>query len=187
MTLHATETELVDRIKQGESAAMKELYDRHIRYLTAVASRYVDDSLLRDVLQEGFVKIFSTITRFESRGTGSLRAWMVRIVVNVALDHLKQNGNNIPLDALPDIREEDVEEPPTDDIAIEEIHSLIRRLPVGYRTIFNLYVFERLGHREIAQRLGITESTSASQLHRAKALLARMIKEYNSQKRQHNE
>lgn len=181
MTHHATEAELIARIKEGENAAMKELYDRHIRYLTAVASRYVDDSVLRDVLQEGFVKIFSTISRFEPRGTGSLRAWMVRIVVNVALDHIKQSVNTIPLEALPDLREED-EEPPTDDIAIEEIHSLIRQLPVGYRTIFNLYVFERLGHREIAKRLGITEGTSASQLHRAKALLAKMIKEYNSQK-----
>jgi RNA polymerase sigma-70 factor (ECF subfamily) len=178
---YATEAELITRIKQGESTAMKELYDRHIGYLTAVASRYVDDTLLRDVLQDGFVKIFSSISRFESRGEGALRGWMVRIVVNVALDHLKQKVKSIPLESLPDIREEE-EDPPTDNIAIEQIHALIRQLPTGYRTIFNLYVFEQLGHREIAERLGITESTSASQLHRAKALLARMIKEYNSQK-----
>ena len=73
MTHHATEAELITRIKEGESTAMKELYDRHIGYLTAVASRYVDDTLLRDVLQEGFVKIFSSISRFESRGEGALR------------------------------------------------------------------------------------------------------------------
>lgn len=185
MIHHATEAELITLIKQGDSSAMKELYDRHIRYLTAVASRYVDDSLLRDVLQESFVKIFSTISRFEPRGEGTLRAWLVRIVVNEALDHIKQCNKNIVVETLPDLRDE--EDPPTDDIAIEKIHALIRELPIGYRTVFNLYVFERLGHREIAARLGISENTSASQLHRAKALLARKIKEYNSQKQRHYE
>ncbi len=186
MIHHATEAELITLIKQGDSSAMKELYDRHIRYLTAVASRYVDDSLLRDVLQESFVKIFSTISRFEPRGEGTLRAWLVRIVVNEALDHIKQCNKNIVVETLPDLRDEE-EDPPTDDIAIEKIHALIRELPIGYRTVFNLYVFERLGHREIAARLGISENTSASQLHRAKALLARKIKEYNSQKQRHYE
>ena len=76
---------------------------------------------------------------------------------------------------------EDVE-PEVEDVPIDVIHRFIRELPPGYRTIFNLYVFEEQSHREIAQRLGISESTSASQLHRAKAILAQKIKEYKKQK-----
>ena len=179
MIRHVAEADLIRLVKEGKHSAMRELYDRHIRYLTAVAARYVGDDALRDVLQESFIKIYTSIGRFEYRGAGSLRAWLARIVVNTALDSLNDEikfstqplHENIPQD----------EEPPTDDVEIEVIHSLIRSLPTGYRTIFNLYVFEEQSHREIASRLGITESTSASQLHRAKAILAQKIKEYKQQ------
>ena len=180
MIQHVTETDLVRLVKEGNRTAMRELYDRHIRYLTAVAARYVDDGVLRDVLQESFVKIYTSIPRFEHRGTGSLRAWLSRIVVNVALDHLRQSAKSSPFSQTEDMAEED-EDPDVDNIAIEVIHRFIRELPTGYRTIFNLYVFEEQSHHEIAQRLGISESTSASQLHRAKAILARKIKEYKEQ------
>ena len=83
MIQHVAETDLVRLVKEGNRTAMRELYDRHIRYLTGVAARYVDDGELRDVLQESFVKIYSSICRFEHRGAGSLRAWLTRIVVNV--------------------------------------------------------------------------------------------------------
>lgn len=179
MIQHVTETDLVRLVKEGNRTAMRELYDRHIRYLTAVAARYVDDGVLRDVLQESFVKIYTSICRFEHRGTGSLRAWLSRIVVNVALDHLRQSAKSSPFSHTEDMAEE--QEPEIGDVPIEVIHRFIRELPTGYRTIFNLYVFEEQSHHEIAQRLGISESTSASQLHRAKAILARKIKEYKEQ------
>lgn len=180
MIQHVAGTDLVRLVKEGNRTAMRELYDRHIRYLTGVAARYVDDGELRDVLQESFVKIYSSICRFEYRGAGSLRAWLTRIVVNVALDHLRQGAKTSPFTQYEDIAED--AEPEVEDVAIEVIHRFIRELPPGYRTIFNLYVFEEQSHREIAQRLGISESTSASQLHRAKAILAQKIKEYKKQK-----
>ncbi|MBO5984535.1 MAG: RNA polymerase sigma factor [Rikenellaceae bacterium] len=179
MIQHVAETDLVRLVKEGNRTAMRELYDRHIRYLTGVAARYVDDGELHDVLQESFVKIYTSIGRFEHRGAGSLRAWLTRIVVNVALDHLRQGAKTSPFTQYEDIAEDT--EPEVEDVAIEVIHRFIRELPPGYRTIFNLYVFEEQSHREIAQRLGISESTSASQLHRAKALLAQKIKEYKKQ------
>ena len=179
MIQHVAETDLVHLVKEGNRTAMRELYDRHIRYLTGVAARYVDDDELRDVLQESFVKIYTSIGRFEHRGVGSLRAWLTRIVVNVALDHLRQGAKTSPFTQYEDLAEDT--EPEVEDVAIEVIHRFIRELPPGYRTIFNLYVFEEQSHREIAQRLGISESTSASQLHRAKALLAQKIKEYKKQ------
>lgn len=178
MIQHVAETDLVRLVKEGNRTAMRELYDRHIRYLTGVAARYVDDGELRDVLQESFIKIYTAIGRFEYRGAGSLRAWLSRIVVNVALDHLRHSAKITPFTQDEDIAQED---PEVEDVAIEVIHRFIRELPPGYRTIFNLYVFEEQSHREIAQRLGISENTSASQLHRAKAILAQKIKEYKKQ------
>lgn len=180
MIQHVAETDLVRLVKEGNRTAMRELYDRHIRYLTGVAARYVDDSELHDVLQESFIKIYTAIGRFEYRGAGSLRAWLSRIVVNVALDHLRHSAKTSPFTQYEDIAQE--EEPEVEDVPIEIIHRFIRELPPGYRTIFNLYVFEEQSHHEIAQRLGISESTSASQLHRAKAILVQKIKEYKTQK-----
>ncbi len=171
------EARLVELVKRRDGAAMRELYDRHIRYLTAVAGRYVDDSLLGDVLQESFVKVFTSIADFEFRGAGSLRAWLTRIVVNTALSHLRRQSDFVAVDALID---EADEEPDTEQVPIDVIHTMIRELPPGYRAVFNLYVFEQRSHREIATLLGIGESTSASQLHRAKSILARKINEYKS-------
>ena len=172
--------ELIQRLQSGSREAMRELYDRHIRYLTAVAQRYVKDEDVRDVLQESFIKIYASIGRFEYRGEGSLRAWMARIVANEAISHLRKLGP--PQVSLGwDLQAE--EDPPTEDVPIEVIHLMIRELPVGYRTVFNLYVFEEYSHREIAQQLGIAEQSSASQLHRAKAILAKKIKEYKQKNR----
>lgn len=156
---------------------MKILYDRHIGYMTAVCSRYVTDpDDVKDILQETFMKIFSSMDGFVWRGPGSLRAWMSRILVNDCLKFLKKNGrfDTVPLESsdFSDI------EPDVGRIPPDEIQKMIRKLPVGYRTVFNLYVFEEKSHKEISELLGIKESSSASQLHRAKAMLAGWIKEY---------
>lgn len=174
------ERDLIRLVQQGDREAMRQIYDCHIRYLTAVAQRYVDSEQVRDVLQESFIKIFSTIGRFEYRGEGSLRAWMSRIVSNESVTHLRREGApKIPLQW--DLPDDDVEESAAE-VPIEVLHRMIRELPTGYRTIFNLYIFEGYSHREISQQLGIGESSSASQLHRAKAILAKKIKEYKREK-----
>lgn len=178
------EARLVELVQRRDNAAMRELYERHIGYLTAVAARYVDDETLRDVLQESFVRIFTSISSFEYRGVGSLRAWMTRIVVNIALDHLRDAVDTTSVDGLP-LTEES--EPDTEQVPIEVIHQMIRELPPGYRAVFNLYIFEQRSHREIASLLGIGESSSASQLHRAKAILAKRINEYKIKNRLTNE
>lgn len=103
---------------------------------------------------------------------------MARIVVNEALKYLKNAGriSTVPEDRIPDIA--DGEEPEVDDIPQPVLQDMIRQLPDGYRTVFNLFVFEEKSHREIAGMLGITESTSASQFHRARKILADKIREY---------
>lgn len=173
--------ELIQNIRKGNSSAMKELYFHYIKYLTAVCSRYIiNEADLKDVLQESFVKIYTSIDKFEYRGVGSLKAWMARIVVNESLKFIKKNERFEFVQnewELPDVTNEE-DAPDTDDIPAHVIQEMIRQLPIGYRTVFNLYVFEDKSHKEIASILGIKENTSASQLHKAKNKLAEQINEY---------
>ncbi len=180
------ETTLLEQIRHGDKKAMKELYCHYSGYLNAVCSRYIAcDEDVRDVLQESFIKIFSSIDKFCYKGDGSLKAWMSKIAVNESLTLLNkkeklaivQYGSDIP-DTIDD--NDDDEGPDTGDIPVRAIQAMIRKLPTGYRTVFNLYVFEGKSHKEIAEMLNLKESSSASQLHRAKALLAKMIQEYKS-------
>ena len=129
---------------------MKELYCATAEYLTAVCARYIsDDEDVKDILQDSYVKIFTSAGKFEYRG-----------------------------DSIPDVADDS--EPDVAGIPAARLHEMIRALPAGYRTVFNLYVFEHKSHKEIAAMLGISENTSASQLHRAKDMLAKKIRNYNS-------
>lgn len=103
---------------------------------------------------------------------------MTRITVNESLKFLRENEKTRKMFEGYVQEDEVVEEPDTDNLSADVIQGMIRELPDGYRTVFNLYVFEEKSHKEIAAMLGITESTSASQFHRAKALLASKIREY---------
>jgi len=173
------EQQILELFHRGDASAMDELYACYADYLTAVCYRYIpDDDKLKDVLQESFIKIFTKVSGFEYRGAGSLKAWLTRIVVNEALNALRREGaaheqklaTNLP--DLPD------EEPDVGELNEETLLGMIGRLPQGCRTVFNLFVMEDKSHKEIAACLGIKPDTSASQLHKAKALLARMINEY---------
>lgn len=173
-----SESDLVSLVARRDGKAMKSLYDRYVEYLSAVCARYVaDNNDRKDVLQECFIRIFTSLGKFEFRGEGSLKAWMVRIVVNESLRFLKKNSNYGFIeyeDTLPDL----ADEPEAEGIPDDVLNDMILSLPPGYRMVFNLYVFERKSHKEIAAMLGIGESSSASQLSRAKALLAKWMKEY---------
>lgn len=177
---HEQQTALL--VSQGNPAAMKELYCATAEYLTAVCARYIsDDEDVKDILQDSYVKIFTSAGKFEYRGEGSLRAWMTRIVVNESLKFLKRTEKSGILqygDSIPDVADDS--EPDVAGIPVARLHEMIRALPAGYRTVFNLYVFEHKSHKEIAAMLGISENTSASQLHRAKDMLAKKIRNYNS-------
>ena len=177
------ELELLHQIVQGNMLAMKEFYNNNAGYLAAVCSRYITNQEdIKDVLQESFIKIFKAINKFEYKGKGSLRAWSARIVVNESLNHIKEYGKlqliNLPSWDLPD-QSDDID-PDFEEIPTEAIMEMIQSLPPGYRTVFNLYIFENKTHKEIASILNISENTSASQFHRAKALLVKEIGEYRS-------
>ena len=174
------ERKIVERARNGDRSAMKQIYDCYANYLTATCSRYLPDKgELRDVLQDSFVNIFSSLDKFTYRGEGSLKAWMRQISVNEALKKIRKRKSRNTLEYkwdLPDLENE--EEPDVGDIPAKVIQEMIRELPEGYRTVLNLYAFEEKSHKEISELLGITESTSASQLHRARNLLAKRINDY---------
>lgn len=180
-----SEKSIAEGIRRGDNRAMRDFIANFGGHLTAVCSRYIaDDEDVKDVMQEAMIRIISNIQRFQFQGNGSLRAWATRIVVNHALDYLKQKQRTATLFAdmeiVPDINADD-SPPDIDDIPADAITDMIRHLPEGYRMVFNLYIVEGRSHKEIAQMLGIRETTSASQLHRAKAMLARLITEYRTQ------
>lgn len=161
--------------------AMKTVYSTYIRYLAAICSRYiVNNEDVKDVLQDSFLKIFSGIASFEYRGRGSLKGWITKITVNETLKFLQKNNRFEFVEISEQEHDKPDEEPDVDALPSSVLFNLIRELPDGYRTIFNLYVIENKSHKEIAKLLDIKESTSASQLHRAKSLLATKIRQYYS-------
>ena len=174
-----SEKQLLERLKDGDTAAAEQLYHHHARYLTAVCSRYLNnDEDVKDVLQESFIKIFSSIHTFQYKGEGSVRAWMSRIACNESINYLKatrrlsfselsENNMLIPEDS-----------PDVEDIPAHVLQEFIRQLPEGYRVVFSLFVMEGRSHKEIAQMLGIKVNTSASQLFKAKSVLAKKIEQY---------
>lgn len=175
---------LLDRVRSGDERAMRRLYDRYVGFLRGTCRRYLtDEDEVKDVLQESFIKIFGALDRFSYRGPGSLRAWMKQIVVHQALNALRARKWTCPLEeeTSPEPAEEEPEE--VDQVPLEVIQGMIDRLPEGYRVVFSLYALDGLSHRQVAEALGITEGTSASQYARARRRLAEMIKEYTSHER----
>ena len=172
-----TDKHLVNDIAAGDRTAMRELYDRYSGYAMAVCQRYIPNrDEVKDVMQESFVKIFSSLGKYEYRGEGSLKSWISRIVANEALDFLRRKGRFSFVDVIPDMPDEP--EPDIEDIGDDVLTEMIGMLPDGYRMVLNMYVFEQMSHKEIAEKLGIKAGTSASQFFHARKMLAKMINEY---------
>lgn len=153
--------------------------------MLAVCYRYVGDiDEAHDVLHDGFIKIFSNFT---FRGECSLATWMTRVMMTQSIYYLrrKQRFNQLIVsdDHLPDVVDEAETAESGSQLSEEILMQFVAELPDGCRTVFNLYVFEEKSHKEIARLLHIKEHSSTSQLHRAKSLLAKRIKEYTEHER----
>ncbi len=169
------EQQLIEGCRKGERLAQKELYETYSRKMMGVCLRYVNDrETARDLLQDGFVKVFTSIDSYS--GTGSFEGWIRKIFVNCALEFLRKS----------DVMKESVDLGNTYELvnpdhsavsamSANELMKLIQDLPAGFRTVFNLFAIEGFSHREISELLNITESTSRSQYTRAKQLLQRKI------------
>lgn len=175
---------IIQGCREGDSEARRELYERYATAMFSLVRRYVRQrTAAEDVFHDGFVTLYTKIGDF--RGTGSFEGWMRRIFVTAALNYLRKESARGAVD-------EDVSELPPGSVggappeAVErlsdkELMRLVERLPEGFRMVLMLYSVEGYTHAEIAQMLSISESTSRSQLLRAKARLAELIeKEYGT-------
>jgi RNA polymerase sigma factor (sigma-70 family) len=166
-----TEEAILKGCLNNEASAQRELYNRYSSKMLAVCYRYAHNREdAEDMLQEGFIKIFLQMHTFENRG--AFEGWIRRIIVHTCINILKKNKKfNESVDIIHatglQIREESV--PAI--IQAKQVVECIRLLPIGYRTVLNLYAIEGYSHREIAGMLDIEESTSRSQYTRAKAML----------------
>ena len=175
------EQRLVKRLQEGDKTAAREFYTRYGGSLAGVCVRYIaDEEDVKDVIQNALVHIFSHITDFKYRGSGSMEAWVVRIAVNESLKFLRTKVQHELLQPDYDVIDDSEDDPSVRDIPPDIIREMLNRLPTGYRTVLNLYVFEGKSHQEIARLLGIKKDSSASQLLRAKSMLAQMIRKYNN-------
>ena len=176
-----TEKNIISECRKGNRSAFKELYELLSPPMMIICRRYMGGSpFLKDVFQEAFIKIYSSLDRFEYRGEGSLTAWAGKIMVTTSLKSLRSiDWKTVSTEEVGDIPEE--EEVEIRDVPGDKILEFIMELPDGYRTVMNLYVFESKTHKEIAGLLGISPMTSASQLSRARQLLTKKIKQYESE------
>lgn len=165
----------IEDARAGNAAAQKALFNALADPMMAVCCRYVKNRAdAEEILLDGFYKFFANLRGFKYQGEAALYAWIKRIMVNECLMFLRRHHSFAV--ATEDVAEAVYkEEEPLAELSAAEIFELIVRLPVGYRTVFNLHVIEGLEHREIAKLLGIAEGTSKSQLRKAKLLLRKML------------
>lgn len=165
-----TEEELLDGCRKGKPSAQRKLYDRLASKMLGVCIRYIKEKEEAEhVLIGSMVKVFNKLDQF--KGDGSFEGWVRRIIVNDCLMYIRKNRN---MSLQSDI--EEVFNNPNltvmeDRLNEEDLLKLINELPVGYRTVFNLYAIEGYSHAEIAKQLDISENTSKSQLSRARKWL----------------
>ena len=171
--------ELIKACLKGDHRAQKRLFELYSPKLFAVCYRYANStSEAQDVLQDGFVKIFEKLNYY--KGEGSFEGWMRRIIVNTALDSIRKNKklqNNDDIDEVGYNLKDG--HSVLSDLAAEDLLEILNTLPIGYKTVFNLYVIEGYSHKEIAEELGVTVSTSKSQFSRAKSILREIIEMKN--------
>lgn len=170
-----TDEQIVKGCIEKNAIAQKNLYEKFVRKMMGVCLRYCDCSEeAEDVVQNGFISIFDNIESF--KGTGSLEGWIRKIMVNTALTHIRKNKKlkqNIELDGVEFMLASNMDS--GDSFAVKDLLKIIQTLPLGFKTVFNLYAIEGYSHREIAEMLNISESTSKSQYSRAKVHLQKLI------------
>jgi RNA polymerase sigma-70 factor, ECF subfamily len=163
--------------KHGNSAGQKALYERYAGVFFRLSFRYVkEQNDAEDCMMEAFIKIFDSLQNFDYQTDAQTEAWMKRILVNQSLKCLRKRNTLLVTDFQENIISEIADENlADDDLSAKQILDLIIQLPDGYRTVFNLYVIEGYSHSEIAELLGVSESTSKSQLFKAKRALRKLL------------
>ena len=173
------EESLIAGCIKGNQMAQKALFDSFSPKFFALCLRYMNSTGdAEDVLQEGMVKIFTKLPEY--KGKGSFEGWMRRIIVNTCLDQIRKN-QKLKLDVSIDKEEYKLSMNAhiLENMSANELIEEIKKMPPGYRVVFNMFAIEGYSHQEIAEKLGVKESTSKSQYLRARAYLKERIEKIN--------
>jgi RNA polymerase sigma-70 factor (ECF subfamily) len=178
---HVQETELIARVRAGDMAAARRLYDAHIGAVHGLAMRMTgDETMADDATQIAFVRAFRSLARF--RGDASFGTWVYRITVSATLNLIKArkrwNARSVELDAAADVVQHGTE---SDVLLKERLHQAIDALPEIYRVVFVLYVVEGFNHEEIGNSLGIATGTSKARLSVARSKLRSALHDFEGE------
>jgi len=174
LDIQQSEKDFIGACINNEEWAQQKLYEDHYSMMYPVCQRYAtDDDEALDILHEGYIKVFRHISKY-TVGT-SLTAWIKRIMVNTAIDYYRKRTRRRVenIDTAHDLKL--IEPSALSNMAAEEIISALQVLSPAYRAVFNLYIIEGYSHREVAEKLGISESTSRSNLVKARQKLKKLI------------
>ncbi len=172
-----SDIEIIDEILAGSKSAFKLLYERYSRNHFLTCIRYVKNRTdAEDMLQESYIKIFKDLKQFDAK-KANFSTWSNRVVINTCLMKLRKKNvlkdfENF-MDRGNDIK---IESSAIDNLSLQELTNVILQLPKGYRTVFNLFVIDGFSHKEIAEKLDISENTSKTQLSKARKNLQKILK-----------
>ncbi|MFH1005680.1 MAG: RNA polymerase sigma factor [Bacteroidota bacterium] len=173
--------EIIDGCVNGDRKYQQIVYQKFYGKMLGVCMRYSKNKEeARDILQDGFVKVFTNIKHYA--GSGSFEGWIRKIIVNTAIDFIRKNKQKIQYTDFDnaetnaeEIKEEEDNDIEYSKISTNEIMEAVQQLSPSYRIVFNMYVVDEFTHKEIAKQLGISEGTSKSNLAKAKKNLKKIL------------
>ncbi len=173
--MQESEEQLIKGCLAGIPAFQQMLYKRYASKMLTVCLRYASNrEEAEDVLQEGFMIVFDKMAQF--RLEGSFEGWIRRIMVNKSLEHIKRTARVFPILDIDNVDDKFISQDDVlNTIAFNELIAMIQELPPMYKMVFNLYVFDGMTHKEIAETLGVAEGTSKSNLSDARTILKKKI------------
>jgi len=165
--------EIIESCLSGNQFAQKRLYELFVKSMFRLCRRYVENEQdAEEVLMNGFLKFYKNLKAFKLTDENSLERWLRQIMINECLLFIRQR--KIKFSSI-EIIENEVQEPEFTNLETDDLYNILLTLPIGYRTVFNLFAIEGYSHAEIAIKLNISEGTSKSQLSRARELLQKIL------------
>ena len=170
---------LIKQSANGHESAQRELYMRYRTKWYMVSLRYGKNKHeADDILQEGLIQVYKDLHQFDPKRS-KFDTWSTRLISHAALRYLKKNSWHQALGDIEELPEtSDPNEDTIDQLSAKELTEIIRKLPLGYRVVFNMFVMEGYGHKEIAEKLNISEGTSKSQLSKARKMLRTILEHH---------
>lgn len=167
------QAKIIEACKKRDKKAQLALFHRYKKQLLGLCLRYVNSrEVAEEVLMDAFISVFKKI---HTCNTQTFEPWLKSIVVHKAIDYYRSHKNDPIFDEIEYVLDKKTEQKPADDLEANELIKMLQFLPPGYRIVFNMYAVEGFQHKEIAEKLNISENTSKSQYRKAKARLQEIL------------